>query len=150
MTNVLHNNRYTQTSYDPTEKLIKQTWTFQAHKNQLHFFGNLSGLLDIIYTYNPQKLLIDFSNFVYPLDQDIRAWVINHFFVQLRVLQIKKIALIKSKDQATQQTLELVSTHSKVKSFNIHFFDEENWAQAWFQAKYNANSPQSSSHLKAS
>ncbi|OJJ22051.1 hypothetical protein BKI52_08410 [marine bacterium AO1-C] len=147
----LNNNRFTQIFYDPVEKLIKQTWKFNAHKNQLHFFGNLSEALDAMYTYNPQRLLIDFNNFTYSLDQDGRSWVINNFFTQLFPLTVDKIALVKSKDTTTQHSLELILDHSKLKDFNIHFFDQENQAYVWFKKKTNTPTHLSiESRLKAS
>jgi len=132
MTQILNNNRFTQICYHPIEKLVTQTWKFNAHKNQLHFFGNLSVALDVMYTYNPSKLLIDFSDFKYSLDQNSRHWVINHFLIQLFPLAVKKIALIKSRDQATQESMELIRNNSKVRNSNIRFFEHESQAFNWF------------------
>jgi len=148
MTQILNNNRFTQICYHPSERLVTQTWKFNAHKNQLHFFGNLTATLDVMYTYNPSRLLIDFSDFKYSLDHDSRNWVVNHFLTQLSPLSVSKIALIKSKDQATQISMELIRNNSKVRDSNIRFFEQESHAHSWFRNR--AYSQSSSQARKAS
>ncbi|HAS46551.1 MAG TPA: hypothetical protein DCS93_39075 [Microscillaceae bacterium] len=149
MTKILNNNRFTQICYHPVERLVTQTWKFNAHKNQLHFFGNLTAALDVMYTYNPSRLLINFSDFKYSLDHDSRSWVVNHFLTQLYPLSVNKIALIKSKDQDTQISMELIRNNSKVRDSNIRFFEQESQAHSWFINKAHG---QNSLHtrLKAS
>ena len=135
----LNDTRFTQLCYAPKSKLITQTWKFTAHKNHLHFFGNLSEVLDAVDAYPTQYLIIDFSNFKYPLDLNSRKWVVDHFLLHLAPYQLHKIALIKSSDSATQQTLELVLSNPKLSRLNLNFFDNVKQANTWFAKKTNAS-----------
>lgn len=127
----LSETRFTLLHYNPASKLLKQIWKFNAFKNQLHFFGNLTEVLDIAENYEIKGLLLDFSNFTYCLSQDCRIWVVKSFLLQLNTQQIQQIAFVKSKDAATQQTLEILIQHRALIDHNIQFFEQTNQAEHW-------------------
>ncbi|EAY27885.1 hypothetical protein [Microscilla marina] len=131
-----YNSRFVKFQYYESEEILQQTWNYTHHRNHLHFYQSIHQFLYIIDEYKTKKALIDFSNFTFCLDAQSQKWIEKNLFVKLAKKNVSKVALVKSKDHNTQDSLQtLFSVGMEQQPIIALFFDTLCEAKQWLTAK---------------
>lgn len=126
-----YDNRFVKFSYDKEKDILKQKWTYTHDRNHLYFFQSTNQFLHIIAQYQASKIIIDFEYFTYCLDAASQKWIKKNVFPKFKHSQVKKIAIIKSKDLTSQISLQHLFENSIELSAKVAFFRESKAAIQW-------------------
>lgn len=129
-----YNSRFVSFRYYEDERILQQTWNYTHHQNNLHFYLNVNQCLHIVDEYQVTSILIDFSNFTFCLTPEDQQKLQKNAFSKLKKSQVQKIALIKSSDKNTQETLITLFETGIEKPMINAFFNDVNEAKQWLLA----------------
>lgn len=130
----LYNSRFVKFQYNEGDGILQQTWNYTHHRNHLHFYQSINQFLHIIDEYKASKILIDFSNFTFCLDAQSQKWVEKNVINKLATKNVTRVALIKSSDNDTQDSLYMLFNMGGAQSIATHFFDNVTEAKQWLVA----------------
>ncbi len=81
--------------------------------------------------HRPKAFLSDARDFLFPIHPDLRAWISDHIFRDMRTAGVEKLALLISSDVITQLGIEQLVDDDPVKGFMTQYFDDKDKAEAW-------------------
>ena len=135
----LYDSRFVKFDHDESEGILQQIWNYTHDRNDLHFYQSINQFLYIVNKYKVNKLLIDFSNFTFCLDAQSQKWVEQNVIKGLAKKNISRIAIVKSKDTATQDSLHTLFNMGVSQSINTVFFDTATEAKQWLLMSAKGN-----------
>jgi len=121
--------------YDPTAKLFKQRWLGTTYEmDEQRYQREQQKMLGYLKESQPEKLLVDLSNFAFIIVPELQAWHTIHIHYAIIQLGIHKIAFLMSPDFVAQTSVEqTVDEFPPVTTTKIEYFSNLQEAETWLK-----------------
>ncbi|OJJ14027.1 hypothetical protein BKI52_44380 [marine bacterium AO1-C] len=126
-------NKFIQFVFDEEKRLMKYTWGNTIGLFESDFKEIMGTQTEYLLRFKPQFLLIDNTNFSFPIDPELQEWVNEQCLAQWRTASPQKIALTSTKEIIAQLSLEQIWEEPIGRLFNVQFFDNVEEVQWWLR-----------------
>lgn len=128
----IYQTSYVTATWDGDLKLLKTVWVTPPVMDEMLYRNEVIQYFSSVDEKSPDFVLINAQNAEYNVLPETQVWMVeNHFPVYVKT-QLKKMAVIVSKDFITQLSLEQTIQEAKESPFETAYFDEEQKAMEWF------------------
>ena len=132
MRDTILSHEFADLVFDHTTQLIEEIWkptTTDMSDKEYKAYQALK--VKKVREVSPKFFLCDTKNFFYPMSPEMQEWTdekLNKFWLEIG---LSRFAMIVSKGEIEQISLELAMTERSDLGYAFHFFDEADDARAW-------------------
>lgn len=124
-------NKYIKFVFCEEKRLMKFIWESTFGLMDAEFRDVLQAQTEHLILYKPTTVLIDNTNFGFPIDPELQEWVNETCLTQWHNEYTKKIAITITKEIIAQLSVEQIWEEPIGQKFNVRFFEYVTEAEAW-------------------
>jgi len=126
-------NKFIRFVFNEEKRLMTYAWENTLGLFESEFKEIMETQTEYLLRFKPQLLLIDNTNFGFPIDPELQEWVNEHCLAQWKTANPQKIALTSTKEIIAQLSLEQIWEEPIGRLFNVQFFDNADEVQWWLR-----------------
>lgn len=124
-------NKYIKFVFCEETRLMKFIWENTFGLMDTEFREILQAQTEHLVLYKPTAVLIDNTNFGFPIDPELQEWVNETCLTQWHNAHTKKVAITITKEIIAQLSVEQIWEEPIGQKFNVRFFEDVAEAEAW-------------------
>ncbi|HAS44893.1 MAG TPA: hypothetical protein DCS93_30715 [Microscillaceae bacterium] len=132
---MLFNDRYNQTYFDPTTLLHYNTKKADTkYMSEDEFKELLINWKNSVLANNPKLILVDNQQFSFPISPDLQLWMVKHISTPvLQLPSVEKFCFVMSKDFISKISMDQFTNEANndTKKNKIKYFGDLEEAKKW-------------------
>ncbi len=124
-------NRFVNLTFHEESKVIQFIWKNTLGLKDADFKDICQTQTEYVERYGAKFILVDNTNFAFPIDPELQEWVNDHCLEKWLYLDVRKVAITTTREIIAQLSVEQIWEEPTGQKFNVRFFDTAQEAQSW-------------------
>lgn len=133
MEKMVFENRFVRLNFNEDNKVIKFIWQSTLSLKDADFKDICQTQTEYVKRCGAQFILVDNTNFAFPIDPELQEWVNDHCLEQWLHFDVRKVAITTTREIIAQLSVEQIWEEPIGQKFNVRFFDTTQEAQNWLK-----------------